>query len=55
VLRGPPSADAAALDDRFYDAMSARAFDRLYDEIYGLFFEGDPRVPLREPPPEPSP
>jgi hypothetical protein len=28
--------------------LTARAFDRLYDEIYALFFEGNPRVPLRE-------
>jgi len=36
------------LDDSVYPLLSARAFDRLYDEIYGLFFRGDPRVPLRE-------
>lgn len=28
--------------------LTARAYDRLYDELYGLFFMGDPRVPLRE-------
>jgi hypothetical protein len=28
--------------------MTARAFDRLYDEVYGLLFAGDPRVPLKE-------
>ncbi len=33
---------------RAYRAMTARAFDRLYDEIFGLFFAGDVRVPLRE-------
>ncbi|WP_394850458.1 hypothetical protein LZC95_23735 [Pendulispora brunnea] len=26
--------------------LDARAFDRLYDELFGLFFEGDPIVPL---------
>ena len=31
-----------------YPLLTARAFDRLYDELYGLFFAGDPRVPLRE-------
>ena len=30
--------------------LSARAYDRLYDEMYGLFFGGDPRVPLHEGP-----
>lgn len=30
-----------------YPRLTARAFDRLYDELYGLFFRGDPRVPLR--------
>jgi len=30
-----------------YSLLTARAFDRLYDELYGLFFRGDPRVPLR--------
>ncbi len=38
--------DDGTFDERAYDAMAARAFDRLYDEVYGLFFEGDPRVPL---------
>jgi len=28
------------------DLVYARGFDRLYDEIYGLFFAGAPRVPL---------
>jgi hypothetical protein len=28
------------------ESMSARAYDRLYDELYGLFFDGNPRVPL---------
>jgi len=27
--------------------MGARTFDRLDDEIWRLFFAGDPRVPLR--------
>lgn len=38
--------DDGTFDERAYDAMAARAFDRLYDEVYGLFFDGDPRVPL---------
>lgn len=33
-------------DQRVYSAMVARAYDRLYDEIWSLFFTGDPRVPL---------
>jgi hypothetical protein len=37
-----PSSDASV-----YPLLGARAFDRLYDELYGLFFRGDPRVPLR--------
>jgi hypothetical protein len=39
---------ATATDASVYPLLSARAFDRLYDEIYGLFFRGDPRVPLRD-------
>lgn len=39
---------AGAADETAYALVGARAFDRLYDEIYGLFFRGDPRVPLRE-------
>jgi hypothetical protein len=31
-----------------YALLNARAFDRLYDEVFGLVFRGDPRVPLRE-------
>ncbi len=31
---------------RAHGALTARAFDRLYDELYGLFFQGNPRVPL---------
>ncbi len=37
-----------AFDERVYDVLSARAFDRLYDELWGLVFAGDPRVPLRD-------
>ena len=37
----------ATLDRTSIRWSSARAFDRLYDELYGLFFRGDPRVPLR--------
>lgn len=33
---------------RAVDLMTARAFDRLYDELFGLFFPGDPRVPLAD-------
>lgn len=35
-----------------YRLLSARAFDRLYDELYALFFRGDPKVPLIAPPDE---
>lgn len=38
--------DAGPLDASLYPRLSARAFDRLYDELYTLFFRGDPRVPL---------
>jgi len=31
-----------------YPLLTARAFDRLYDELYGLVYAGNPRVPLRE-------
>lgn len=31
---------------RVYGAYTARAFDRLYDELYGLFFGGEVKVPL---------
>ena len=31
---------------RAIDLLTARAFDRLYDEVYGLFFPGDPKVPI---------
>lgn len=39
--------DGGALDTNVVPLLTARAFDRLYDELYGLFFAGDPRVPLR--------
>jgi hypothetical protein len=38
--------DRAPLDVRLLEAFTARAFDRLYDELYGLFFEGSVKVPL---------
>ena len=34
------------------ERMAARAYDRLFDELYGLFFTGPVRVPLRTPTPE---
>ena len=40
-------ADAGTLDANVVPLVTARAFDRLYDELYGLFFAGDPRVPVR--------
>jgi hypothetical protein len=40
-------ADAGTLHENVVPLVTARAFDRLYDELYGLFFAGDPRVPLR--------
>lgn len=46
LLEGP-APDPGTFDERAYAVMTARAFDRLYDELFGLFFEGDPRVPLR--------
>lgn len=60
---GGAAAPAGTFDERAYGAQTARAFDRLYDEIHALFFAGDPRVPLREQaeappfgaPPGPSP
>lgn len=36
-------------------ALTARAFDRLYDEVHGLFFEGPIVVPVEEPPAFPAP
>jgi hypothetical protein len=38
--------DDGTYDERVYDALTARAFDRLYDEVWSLFFAGNPRVPL---------
>lgn len=29
------------------EVQTARAFDRLYDEVWSLFFDGDPHVPLK--------
>jgi len=37
-------------DERRRLALFARAFDRLYDEVFGLFFLGDPVVPLSSEP-----
>lgn len=37
---------AAPEDRHAVDLVTARAFDRLYDELYGLFFPGDPKVPI---------
>ncbi|WP_394839742.1 hypothetical protein LVJ94_22905 [Pendulispora rubella] len=34
------------LEKRHRLVLDARAFDRLYDELFGLFFTGDPIVPL---------
>lgn len=47
VIDPRPPIDEGAFDDRVYAAMTARAFDQLYDELYTHFFAGDPRVPLR--------
>lgn len=44
----PAAADEADAEGVVYRLLTARAFDRLYDELYGLFFGGDPRVPLKE-------
>lgn len=38
--------DDGTYDERVYESMTARAFDRLYDEIWSLFFAGNPKVPL---------
>ncbi len=38
--------ETAPLVTRVYGAFTARAFDRLYDELYGLFFSGEVKVPL---------
>jgi len=47
VATDDPERDGGALDANVVPLLTARAFDRLYDELYGLFFAGDPRVPLR--------
>lgn len=44
-LAGDPP-KPGVFDKRVYSAMTARAYDRLYDELWSLFFSGDPRVPL---------
>jgi hypothetical protein len=38
--------DDGTYDERVYESLTARAFDRLYDELWSLFFTGSPRVPL---------
>lgn len=38
--------DAAPAERRVLAAFTARAFDRLYDELYGLFLRGEVKVPL---------
>ena len=43
----PRSLFVVGRESDVYPLLTARAFDRLYDELYGLFFRGDPRVPLR--------
>jgi len=53
-LGGEPP-PAGVYDGRVYDVLSARAFDRLYDELWSLVFAGDPRVPLREGDPDVPP
>jgi hypothetical protein len=42
----PTETSSGPLDPSVHALLSARAFDRLYDELYGLVFRGDPRVPL---------
>jgi len=42
-------------DPRVYQSMTARAFDRLFDELYSLFLAGDPRVPVGPPDPFEAP
>ena len=36
-------------DEGVHPLLSARAFDRLYDELHTWFFRGEPRVPLAPP------
>jgi hypothetical protein len=38
--------DDGTYDERVYESMTARAFDRLYDELWSLIFAGNPKVPL---------
>lgn len=38
--------DDGPLSKRVHGTFTARAFDRLYDELYGLFFSGPVKVPL---------
>ncbi len=42
-------------EERILYATTARAFDRLYDELWSLFFAGQPRVPVAAPPAFPTP
>ncbi len=60
LTMSPPDAPPVAVRERslfvvppgdanVYPLLTARAFDRLYDELYGLVYAGDPRVPLHEP------
>lgn len=43
LFSAPPANDSP---DAQIARLTARAFDRLYDETYGLFFPGDPVVPI---------
>lgn len=36
------------VSSRPFEGTLARDYDRLYDELYGLFFKGDPRVPTSD-------
>jgi len=42
-----PDPKPHVFDERVDFVMGPRAFDRLDDEIWSLFFAGDPRVSLR--------
>jgi len=44
-IAGPPAPDGT-FDDRIHAALSARAYDELYDQLYAWLFAGEPRVPL---------
>jgi hypothetical protein len=46
ALGGEPVLSRGGIDTRMYAATTARAFDRLYDELFALFYKGDPVVPL---------